>query len=317
MDSKAFLRLLICFILSIEMAFAVDLPGSQDHPEVQRFPGTFIVAYEQKEVANFSLATGMMQKYDGIVQAEYSQKTSGKLTRITYEFSTQYSPTEALNHFYKKLSPNYPSLLFKCDGRECGSSNIWANRYFQQRLLYGKDGSQKLFVAFNDRDVFISVYAIEKGNRRIYAHVDILESDTDDSTKKLFNPVMLVSQLNANGRAILPNLVFNEGELDRQQSAVVLETVVDVLNRNPTFNIVVLGYEPKTGRLADIDALISLATQRATAVQAALVANGIDQTRLKAYGIGPFYALPVNQSVNENQPLSDSQKTNRIELLLW
>jgi len=64
--------------------------------------------------------------------------------------------------------------LFSCEGRDCGRSNHWANYIFKQAILFGPDKNQ-FYIAVNHDDHLVGVYIIERGNKRVYAHLVVLE----------------------------------------------------------------------------------------------------------------------------------------------
>ena len=64
-------------------------------------------------------------------------------------------------------------VLFRCSGRDCGRSNDWANQVFGQATLYGPDRNQR-YVARQWQDQLVSLYVIERGNKRVYAHLQFL-----------------------------------------------------------------------------------------------------------------------------------------------
>ena len=66
-----------------------------------------------------------------------------------------------------------PVRRFTCRGRDCGRSNGWANQVFGQAILYGPEANQFYIAADQDGEL-VSAYVIERGNRRIYAHVEAL-----------------------------------------------------------------------------------------------------------------------------------------------
>jgi hypothetical protein len=76
-----------------------------------------------------------------------------------------------ISHYREVLGGD---VLFQCGGRDCGRSNDWANQVFEQAILYGPDSNQ-YYAAFERQDLLVALYGIERGNKRVYAHLRFLE----------------------------------------------------------------------------------------------------------------------------------------------
>ena len=79
----------------------------------------------------------------------------------------------------RQLTAKNYEVLYSCGGRECGSSNYWANDIFRNRILYGPERNQ-YFIAFRanpalEESPYFSVYIITRVNRKIYAYIEIVE----------------------------------------------------------------------------------------------------------------------------------------------
>ena len=80
---------------------------------------------------------------------------------------------EVIEHYRRALGAD---ALFACEGFDCGRSNAWASQVYGQAVLYGPDRNQFYIAA--DRDGrLVSAYVIERGNRRIYAHIEVLQPE--------------------------------------------------------------------------------------------------------------------------------------------
>ncbi len=153
-----------------------DVRGSGDDSLIDRYRGSVIVNYQRSYVNNYPFVLGSIEKVNGVERTEKEQHLSGTLTRISYMLPENISTADAVDYFKSQLEEREAKLLFSCQSRECGSSNVWANSVFGYSKLYGLERSQ-YYNAFELPGQSVALYVIERGNRRIYAHLDIMETD--------------------------------------------------------------------------------------------------------------------------------------------
>lgn len=172
------LRTLVFCLVSIPLlAVAKDLQGSQDDNLIQRPAGSWIVQYQAPELKGYTLALGSIEKVNGVERLEKELRLKGKLTRISYRIPEGSRVRDYIDFFNTQINSHGAEELFSCKGRECGSSNFWANQVFDYSKLYGVDRNQ-YYVAAKLPGVYLAVYVIERGNRRQYAHIDLIETDS-------------------------------------------------------------------------------------------------------------------------------------------
>ncbi len=125
----------------------------------------------------YQLGLGALQKIGGRWRHKQSEVIAGELTRITWQVAEGYTAEEAYDGMAEQL-PEQAQLLFECMGRACGSSAQWADRVFNQRLLYGHDQRQR-YSAWRWEEGAQSwtavIYAVDRANRRHYLHLDLLK----------------------------------------------------------------------------------------------------------------------------------------------
>ena len=138
---------------------------------------------EEKTLQRYSLALGIYKKIDNRWQPEESLRLkAGKLTRYTLTLDENYSAEEVFAFYHQQLPAQQVSTLFTCEGRDCGSSNVWANNHFKIRQLYGLDQFQFYGVYQWQSEStspvhYITLYAVRRGNGRIYTQIDIFSPD--------------------------------------------------------------------------------------------------------------------------------------------
>lgn len=167
-------------ILVLCSSFALaddDISGSSDDTVIERFRGSWIVNYQPSVLTDYSLALGGVEQVNGVERLEHKESLNGRLKRISYRIPDGNSTRNIYNFFKAQLEQGKAEILFTCQGRECGSSNYWANDVFGFSKLYGVERSQ-YYLAARLPGVTVVIYIIERGNRRLYAHIDLIETDT-------------------------------------------------------------------------------------------------------------------------------------------
>lgn len=283
--------LMACACLSGSTAWAqgsADVAGSSDHERLARFPGSHISAYQNPGDTSYRLALGRMQRVNGRVTAGREERVQGSLTRITYQIPAGYSGADAFAHFSRQLLAGGGAELFRCQGRGCGSSNFWANDIFANRILYGPEPDQfYLATTLSDEEggiaAYAVVYVITRGNRDVYAHVDIVELQGDVDEVPVTTPEALRLKLQQEGSAILPGLVFDEQ--DRLMDASGLTLLVDTLRSDPLLRVYIVAHLRAPG---DLDTLLERSASRASTIVSLVTEAGIAADRVSAEGVGPL-----------------------------
>lgn len=147
------------------------MPGSRDPLDLDRFPHAWIVAYERDtEMLPREFVVSRVDKTRRDVRAERKVRTEADLESVTYRMPPGTPPEEVVAHYRRLFGGD---SLFACDGRDCGRSNHWANYIFQQPILYGPDQNQS-YIAVKHAGHLLGLYVIERGNKRVYAHLQVL-----------------------------------------------------------------------------------------------------------------------------------------------
>ncbi|MEH6822897.1 MAG: DUF4892 domain-containing protein [Motiliproteus sp.] len=268
---------------------AEDRPGASDLESVMRYPNSWIVDYSQAPVPEYRLATGSMKKINGVISPELSQYISGQLTRITYQLPSGHNSTDAFNHFKRQFDNLGPEVLFRCKGRRCGNSNQWANVQFGISRLYGVDREQfylalKLPAIGSEPARYLAFYTVMRGNKRVYAQLDLIQSSAAASGTAGF-----IAKLEQGLR------VFRQpGQLSQAEVEPLRQHMTD----QPALRLILVGHSDQ-GATPELYRATSLAL--AETLRQQLLAQGLDGSRLTAYGVGflaPAYAASVpNQRV--------------------
>ncbi len=256
-------------LLLAASAQAADVPESQDLAALPRFPQAEITDFRESADQERLYPQSSIRRISNRLRMENKVETVGKQTSVTYRLPRDHSSSEAFDRARKDLLAGGAELLYWCQGRDCGSSSLWANAIFGNARLYGPDDQQAyllLRLAEPRQDSLLAVYAITRGNRRAYLHAEQLDADAPLG-ELLPTPDTLMRELKSRGELHLPRL-----------PAEPTETWATLLRR--CLNL-------------DITLRISLAGAGAEAWREALVERGVRAARLEL-GEGKEPGLHLN-----------------------
>lgn len=310
-DPKLIRFLALTAMINLGTISTTGLAQTGDHPLLTRFPDSEIVDVEFEEDANYRLVLGTLQRTRGVVTAEDSERLRGDVTKIVYEVSQEFSGEDVYQFFREQFAENGYEVLFSCTGRECGSSNYWANDIFRNRVLYGPERNQ-YFMALRidngtgpgaaaedsaESTAHLVLYIITRGNRRLYAYVEIVEENGSVPTIELI-PTELLDNLNENGSAIIPGVAFiNDRQLVQDSE---LQAVAEQLNSQPELEFYVVAH---LGGDQELEQLMTRSNIRAQTVRQQLINLGIAANRLIARGVGPLAPACIGDNCEERVEL--------------
>ena len=122
-------------------------------------------------VQGFLLPLGTMKKIHGVWRPETFQPIDGELERVTWQISG-----ESINTLFADVVSQLSSrarLQWECRGRSCGNGAEWANRVYQERLLYGRDESMNYAAFKTEEGVWLTIFSAARTADRQYLHLDI------------------------------------------------------------------------------------------------------------------------------------------------
>ena len=146
--------------------------------QLNGYPHAEIVGQLRKEVRDYEVGLGAMQKVSGAWRFKHSERFSGILTRYTWQIVDGFTSIEVMDVLLDEVKRQEGAqLLFSCDARDCGQGVQWANRVFQRSVLYGQDSMQRyrVFSIGSDPRSLLIVYASARTADRQYLHAEVLE----------------------------------------------------------------------------------------------------------------------------------------------
>lgn len=130
-------------LLSPSISYA-DNTASLLQP-ISEYRGAEVVKRDTVKDAEYLLPLGKLKRLGRSWQPVNSLLLRGDTTSSLYKFGRTTELQEVYRHYGSAISSN-AEILFECQGRNCGSSNAWANNFFQDYRLYGVDDNQFLLV---------------------------------------------------------------------------------------------------------------------------------------------------------------------------
>ncbi|MGB0467452.1 MAG: DUF4892 domain-containing protein [Pontibacterium sp.] len=261
--------LVLVFWLLSQVSFAqTDRSGAADYAGLDRFPLSYIVNYALREIPEYRLVLGGLEKVNGVITPEHEQRLKGHITKITYRIPAGHTSGESLHFLRDQLKQQGADILFECQSRDCGSSNYWANTIFHNAKLYGRDQSQRYLVAKKGERFYV-IYTITRGNKRVYAHLEVLETRSSDLTAKLLEQGYVKV-----GEQPLPESLF------------------DYLKQHPDMQLWLVGFDRTQ---SSVQTGLDQSAVSARALQQQFLARGVEADRLHLFAVGALAPLMVNK----------------------
>ncbi|WP_446731586.1 DUF4892 domain-containing protein [Pseudomonas sp. OTU5201] len=201
---------LLAGLLLAASAQAADPPGSHDLAALPRFPHAEITDFQERPDQERVFPQSSIRRISNKLRMERKVEVEGLQTSVTYRLPAGHSSADAFDRARKDLLDNGAELLYWCQGRDCGSSSLWANSIFGNAKLYGPDEQQAyllLRLAEPHQDSLLALYSITRGNRRAYLYAEQLDAGAPLG-ELLPTPDTLMRELKSSGElhlARLPN----------------------------------------------------------------------------------------------------------------
>lgn len=134
------------------------------------------IAFASEEVVDHEIGLGAIQKVRGEWRFKHSERRSGTLLSYTWQVDDGYSAADMMAKLIEEISRiEAVTSLFACDGRACGRAVQWANKVFNQRVLYGREDNQqyRVFSFDGEQGARLIAYSAERTADRQYLHVEL------------------------------------------------------------------------------------------------------------------------------------------------
>lgn len=281
MNHRLLIASLICLLVAFPL-FAAELP-------LEQYPHGRVMFQSVAANDDYVFALGSYKKIAGNWRVDRQQRLAGTLTRYTLELPEGHSANKGFDFYLDQLQAFNVRELFHCKSRDCGTSNSWANNHFKILQLYGLDQYQQYgayeVITADAKPFYVSLYAVQRGNKRVYLQIDLLHTDKVIELGIASSPESIIKSLLANGYYVFPDLIVGNMKSEKpvQIKPAHIQALVDVLALEPDWEIALVGHDY---------APISLGQQQqyslvyAEQLKAALLEKGIAASRVSSYGVG-------------------------------
>ena len=256
---KAFMGIFLLFLVTgFVFAEEEDVEGSKDHPLLSRMKNYYISDYEEFEYDSHEFYDAEDNEY--VIE--------GHKWVISYTLKESFSPPGQL-----KVRKNYINAIKKIGG------TILFDRGLYMKLTKG------------NKETWIEVWASDDGSDYT---LTIVEKTTMEQ-EVVADPDALAGDISATGHAAVYGIYFDYDKYEiKPESAPTLKAIAELLKKNPSLKVYVVGHTDMTGKL---EYNMELSEKRAEAVVNALNNEyGIAADRLKAKGVGPLCPVSTNKT---------------------
>ena len=184
------------------LALLAGVAGAAEHSSVAK-----VVSSREQSTLERTYPMDGIRRISGRLRTSNPIVATGQLSAVTYQLPESHTGIEAFDTARNQLIEAGAELLFWCEGRECGSSSLWANDIFQRASLYGPEAQQAYLLArqADDSGSLVAFYGITRGNGRPYLHLEQF-TPVQPLGDILPNPATLLRQLKTAGTLWLPRL---------------------------------------------------------------------------------------------------------------
>lgn len=272
--------LLLCLGCTSVATAGEDVRGAKDHPLLTRYPGSFITEYSK----NYN-ASGFQVGENGA--APKTETVEGDTTTLMYFYDNpeeQPSPLQVIRNYQNALKAIGGTVLY------------------ERMPLDGDAGETTMKVTTAGKDVWVKV-APGYGAPTNYYQLVVTEVA---AMAQLVTANQLLDELNKNGFITL-YINFDTGKsVLKQDGLATVKEIATMMKSTPALKLAVEGH---TDNVGDAASNKKLSEARAKSVMTAIVAAGIDATRLSAAGFGQ------EKPVADNRSEDGRAKNRRVELV--
>ena len=180
--------------------------------QMPTFRGAEIVKSEPVENAYIEVPMSKIYRSGRGWEPEIVELVQGTSYQTLYKIGRNV-PLDSVMDFYRQSIMSIPDqvVLFDCQSRACGSSNAWANNFFNDYLLYGADANQSLMVTRDGRGHYWVLYINRRGAGDVMVRLDEIIPTGQGGD------IEILAQLNATD---IPRIRRTVSELSNLESVV-------------------------------------------------------------------------------------------------
>ena len=211
----------------------------------QAFAGEFIpelsgsIKEYQKAtgVGEFTVLLSSPKRINNATQIETKVEVQGERLDLLIEVQDKYSVAEIFS-FYQSFLLEVGEVAYQCEKRACGNSNFWANDFFNEHALYGRDSDQFYIVGKiprQDTAEWLMIYVIKNGFKKNKVFITKISENTDKDV--LSNGFLMSSSIDDSTIAIIQRKINKDDKLNlwlvaysAQETSVKLDQTIKQLD---------------------------------------------------------------------------------------
>jgi OOP family OmpA-OmpF porin len=321
--------------------WAMDVAGGEDHPLIQRYNNSWMMAYKKVgfDQTTFPGKLGLDSHNEFLAPIT----VEGQITRMVYFAPLGKTPLEVHRNYEQALKAAGFKALISCTPRDKGcehmrygfddhyramkEADFHANRDRQPEnsALYKYMGSLGGSNMLGTDDLYFTYGTLSKDGKivhvmlnsgKVYStdftttYIEIAEPQAMEGGQVTVNADGLKSALQSSGKIALYGIYFDTGKADIKaaESKTQLDEMAKLLKSQPALKVYIVGHTDNQGNL---DANQALSQQRAQAVVTALAKQyQIAPARLASKGVASL--APVASNADE----AGRAKNRRVELVV-
>ncbi len=297
--------LLLFMFTGVDSAFAQeDAEGSEDHPMISRYEGSYITGYQQFAYDRQELVTA--KEDEEFVWTAFE----GEVTRIRYTAPEGRSALEVHRNYKMALQDAGFEIVYEhTDDRGVLPSDDQLG-YYYDTFRSGRDSKYSLARLANSAgDTYVAIYTArrhdETRNLLLIVEEKPMETGMVDVS---VDAATMASDIDDAGRVMLYGIHFDTDQATiKPESESTLAEIASLLKNHPDLNLGVVGHTDAVGGL---EYNMDLSERRAMAVVEYLTSEfDISDHRLSAHGVG--FLAP--QATNETE--EGRARNRRVELI--
>jgi outer membrane protein OmpA-like peptidoglycan-associated protein len=248
-----------------------DAPNCTDHPALTRLPGYWISSCRHTQFNAYKFNVG-----------KTSQAIEGEFWEIRYQPPASMSTKPST----LQMTRNVESAIRQVGGKSVVSS----------------EGRVTLTLAAQDKELWIEGWADHTGK-----YILTIVQKAAMEQQLVASADAFAAGLRSTGHITVDGIYFDSGSANlKPESQAAIGELIKLLKADGALKVFVVGH---TDNVGGADANMKLSAERSQAVVQALQKGGIDASRLKSFGNGPY------SPVASNDQESGRAKNRRVELV--
>lgn len=290
--SNSLLRYCLSFLVAmLASVFPLSALSADSVPVPAPFPQSVLESTTDIHSPGHLVLFSPVREVNNSIRSETMARLPVTGEGYLFEIARDSSREKARDYYLEQLQEAGAQILYTCTGIECGRSNVWANRIFSQRVLYGPDQTQDYLVAVAEAEDgsrwLTLVYTVTRGNRREYLWLEHLKVEQGAA----------IPGFGAATRVLGPVIVSWQGGITYQfdWTASDRRKIREWADEEGS-TIVVTGFSELNGS-ETLEQSMARAEKAAQSLSEVLEKTGVPRDRQELIVVGPtvFFADPERQ----------------------